>query len=127
MAIRVLDTSVAVDHLRGHEPATRLLDELLDAQVSLVGSELVRFELLAGVRAADEPAVERFMGAVDWVPVTEPVSRQAGTYARAYRARHSGIDDVDYLIAATATVLGATLLTTNLRHFPMFPALVPPY
>lgn len=125
--MRLLDTSVAVDHLRGHQPATRLLDDLLGAQVALVSSELVRFELLAGARAPDETAVERFLEAIDWIPVTEPVARQAATYARAYRGSHSGIDDADYLIAATATILGSPLLTTNLRHFPMFENLARPY
>jgi predicted nucleic acid-binding protein len=127
VALRLLDTSVAVDHLRGHDAATQFLEGLLDAQVTLLGSELVRFELLAGVRAGDEPSVERFLEAVDWIPVSEPVARQAATYARAYRHSHSGIDDVDYLIAATATVLDAPLLTTNLRHFPMFKDLGRPY
>lgn len=125
--MRLLDTSVAVDHLRGHQPATRLLDDLLGAHEAVLGSELVRFELLAGARAADESAVERFLEAVDWIPVTEAVARQAATYARAYRASHSGIDDADYLIAATATILDAPLLTTNLRHFPMFEDLSRPY
>lgn len=125
--MRLLDTSVAVDHLRGHQAATRLLDDLLGAHDALLGSELVRFELLAGARAADQSAVERFLEAVDWIPVTEPVARQAATYARAYRASHSGIDDADFLIAATATLLDAPLLTTNLRHFPMFADLARPY
>lgn len=127
MALRLIDTSVAVDHLRGHEPATRLLDELIADRVALLSSEIVRFELLAGVRAADEPAVERFLEAIDWVPVAEPVTRQAAAYARAHRGSHSGIDDADYLIAATATLLDAPLLTTNVRHFPMFKGLARPY
>jgi predicted nucleic acid-binding protein len=95
--------------------------------VPLLGSQLVRFELLAGARGADEPAVERFLEAVDWVPVTEPVARQAAAYARAYRGSHSGIDDADYLIAATVNILDAPLLTTNVRRFPVFEGLTGPY
>jgi predicted nucleic acid-binding protein len=34
---------------------------------------------------------------------------------------------VDYLIAATAIVIDADLLTTNVRHFPMFTKLKPAY
>lgn len=127
MALRLLDTSVAVDHLRGHRPATTMLGALFDAEVAILGSEVVRFELLAGTRQTEEPAVERFLKAVDWIPVTEAVTRQAAAYARAYRGSHGGIDDADYLIAGTATVLGADLLTTNLRHFPMFEELARPY
>jgi hypothetical protein len=47
--------------------------------------------------------------------------------ARRYRTSHSGIEDIDYLIAATALVLDAELLTTNVRHFPMLEGLSPAY
>ncbi len=125
--MRLVDTSVAVDHLRGHEPAVGLLAGLLSDEVRLLGSEVVRFELLAGVRAGDEDALEVFCEALDWVPVTEEVSRRAAAFARRYRASHSGIDDADYLVAATSALLDAALVTTNIRHFPMFDELQRPY
>jgi predicted nucleic acid-binding protein len=34
---------------------------------------------------------------------------------------------MEYLIAATAEVHRADLLTRNVRHFPMFPDLEPPF
>jgi predicted nucleic acid-binding protein len=40
---------------------------------------------------------------------------------------HTGIDVVDYVIAATAEELGAELMTLNVRHFPMFAALRPAF
>jgi hypothetical protein len=48
------------------------------------------------------------------------------------RRAHSRIDAIAYLIAATVTVIGATvigaaLLTTNVHHLPMFTGLRPPY
>ena len=72
-------------------------------------------------------ALEQFFSAVSWVPVGEDVARVAGDLARRHRRAHSGIDDADYFIAATALVLEADLLTTNVRHFPMLPGLTPPY
>ena len=115
-----------MDHLRGDEPATALLEGLLDARIPLVSSEIVRFELLAGTSAEDQ-GVETFFEAFDWVPITEPIARAAAAYARRFRASHSGIDDADYLIAASASLLDAELLTTNVRHFPMFDGLAAPY
>ncbi len=47
--------------------------------------------------------------------------------AAEYRRANSGIDAIDYLIAATETVTGADFLTTNVGHFPMIPGLQPPY
>jgi predicted nucleic acid-binding protein len=82
---------------------------------------------MAGVRKGEVEALEQFFTAVSWVPVGEEVARTAGELARQHRRAHSGIDDVDYLIAATAVLLEAELLTTNVRHFPMLDGLQAPY
>lgn len=125
--MRLLDTTVAVDHLRGVAKATALLRGLIEADEPLAASEVVRFELLAGVRESELEALERFFDALAWIPVDETVSRIAGALARAHRRAHSGIGAADYLIAATALALDAELLTTNVRHYPMLPDLRPPY
>lgn len=125
--MKLLDTSVAVDHLRGTEPAVALLGGLLEAGEDLLASEVVRFELLAGVRESEVEALEQFFSALSWVPVSEQVARAAGALASSHRRAHSGIDDADYLIAATALLLEAELLTTNVRHFPMLRGITPAY
>ena len=123
----LLDTTIAVDHLRGDDRAALLLERLADEGEPLLASELSRFELLAGMRPEELDATERFMDALTWVPVNEEIARLAGSMAAEYRRSHSGIDAIDYVIAATSTVTGADLLTTNVRHFPMIPQLRPPY
>lgn len=125
--MKLLDTSVVVDHLRGYPRATTLLEELLGSEDGAAASELTRFELLAGVRPNEQGSLESFFLAVDWVPVTEDIARLAGLYARKYRRGHAGIGAVDYLIASTAATLDTDLLTTNVRHFPMFEGLEAPY
>lgn len=125
--MKLLDTSVAVDHLRGTPPAVDLLSGLVEAEESLLASEVVRFELLAGVREKEVEALEQFSSAISWVPVGEEVARAAATLAQRHRRSHSGIDDADYLIAATALLLEADLLTTNVRHFPMLAGLESAY
>lgn len=125
--MKLIDTSVAVDYLRGHPPATVLIDELLSTEEEVVASELTRFELVAGVRDPEIEDLEAFFIALGWVPVTEEVTRAAGDLARRYRRNRASIDDIDYLIAATATSIAADLLTTNVRHFPMFEGIAPPY
>jgi predicted nucleic acid-binding protein len=125
--LKLLDTSVAVDHLRGVAPAVDLLRGTLADDGSILASEVVRFELIAGVRAPEMDALEEFCSALTWIPVGENVARTAGALARDHRRAFSGIDDADYLIAATALILDARLLTTNVRHFPMLPGLTPAY
>ena len=125
--MKLIDTTIAVDHLRGVPAAVDLLTALTDADDDLVSSELVRFELLAGIRDRELRAFEEFCSALRWAGVTEDVARVGGRLARRYRKSHSGVGAVDYLIAATAIVIDADLLTTNVRHFPMFTKLEPPY
>jgi predicted nucleic acid-binding protein len=125
--VKLIDTTIAVDHLCGVPAAVDLLTALTDADDDLASSELVRFELLAGIRDRELRAFEEFCSAVRWAEVTEDVARVGGRLARRYRKSHSGIGAVDYLIAATAIVIDADLLTTNVRHFPMFTKLEAPY
>jgi predicted nucleic acid-binding protein len=125
--VKLLDTSVAIDHLRGLPEAVDLLSSLIVAEEILLASEIVRFELLAGVRKGEVAALEQFFLALSWVPAGEEVARTAGALAQSHRRAHSGIDDADYLIAATALLLEAELLTTNVRHFPMIRGLEPAY
>ena len=121
--MKLLDTTVAIDDLRGEEAAVDLLKRLIGAEETILASALRAPRRGAGRRAR---ALEEFPSALTWVH-DEVVSRTAGLLARKHRATYSGIDDVDYLIAATALALDAELLTTNLRHFPMLPGLRPPY
>jgi predicted nucleic acid-binding protein len=100
---------------------------LIAADEPLLASEVVRFELLAGVRAKQVQALEQFFTALSWVPVGEEIARAAGSLAKRHRRAHSAIDAADYLIAATASLLDADLLTTNVRHFPMIAGLEPAY
>lgn len=125
--MKLLDTTVAIDHLRGDQAAVDLLRGLVEDDETIAASEIVRFELAAGVRDDELPALEQFFSAISWVTVGEDVARAAGELARKHRRAYGGIDDADYLIAATALLLEADLLTTNVRHFPMLPGLQPPY
>lgn len=125
--MKLLDTSVAIDHLRGSEQAVDLLTSLIEEGETLLASEVVRFELLAGARENEVEALERFFAALSWVPIGEEVARVAGSLAKDHRRSHSGIDAADYLIAASALLLDADLLTTNVRHFPMIEGLAPAY
>src|SRR5439155_26835527 len=58
--VKLVDTTVAVDHLRGAPAATNLLAGLITDGETLVASEITRFELLAGVRKAELDSLEAF-------------------------------------------------------------------
>lgn len=120
----VVDTSVLVDVLRGSDTAVEWLTAL-DAVPTC--SEVTRVEVLQGVRSAERAPTERLLQTLRWVTVDEGVSRSAGELGRRFRRSHRGIGVADLIIAATCIANGAALATMNVRHFPMFDRLTPPY
>lgn len=120
----VVDTSVLIDVLRGSPAATDWLAGL--AEVPLC-SEITRAEVLRGVRSPERARIERLLDALRWVPVDEATSRRAGELGRRHRRSHRTLGVADLLIAATAVLHDAQLATGNVRHYPMFPGLLPPY
>jgi predicted nucleic acid-binding protein len=118
--VKLLDSSVAIDYLRDHAPAVEIVEDEHDW---LGASEMTRFELLAGVKPDEQEAAESFFSVLGWVPISEPIARRAAELARQFRPAYSGIEDADYLIAATALELEAELVTTNVRPFPMLDGL----
>lgn len=123
----VCDTSVLVDLLRGDPRAASILDEHVDAGDELWGVVVTRTELLSGMRSQERAATLALLDSLQWVDVDVEVADRAGELARRYRRSHSGVEVPDYLVAAGTELLGASLLTLNVRHFPMFPDLGPAY
>jgi predicted nucleic acid-binding protein len=122
--VLLLDTSVLIDVLRGSAPAADWMSSLSEVPAC---SELTRAEVLVGVRSRERAPTERLLSSLRWIPVDEPVSRRAGELGTRYRRSHPGLSIVDLVIAATAELLEAELATANIRHYPMFPGLAPPY
>jgi predicted nucleic acid-binding protein len=120
----VLDTGVLIDQLRGSEAAFEYLPSLNTRPTC---SEITRIEVIQGLRSSERRAANRLFATVTWVPLDESVARRAGELGRRWRRSHPGIGVADFAIAATAEEIGAGLATRNLKHFPMFEDLRPPY
>ena len=93
----------------------------------MVASEVTRVEILRGLRSHERGPAERAFAALRWASVDESIARRAGDLGRQWRRSHRTIGLADLLIASTAIGLQAELATSNVRHYPMFPDLVPPY
>jgi predicted nucleic acid-binding protein len=119
------DTSVLVDFLRGVEPARALLAGAIERGEPVSASVLSRIELAIGMRPDDRRRTDSLVAALRWLPVDGAVTERADELARRYGRSHSGIDAVDYCVAATAREHELELWTLNVKHFPMFPRLQP--
>jgi len=116
--VKLVDTTVAVDHLRGTPAATDLLTGLTAAGEVLVASEITRFELLAGVRRTELEALELFFSSLAWAPIDKEITRTAGALAQRLRRSHSGIDDADFLIAVVSAFAFAASLERVVALWP---------
>jgi predicted nucleic acid-binding protein len=124
----MLDTSVLIDHLRGRpRKAAELIPAAIHRGDELWSTHVVRAEVLAGMRAGEETATRDLFRLIAWVAVDETIAEAAGALGRQYLRSHPGIDAVDLIVAAVTQHLDAELKTTNLKHFPMFADLAPPY
>jgi predicted nucleic acid-binding protein len=121
----LFDSSILIAHLRGDERATAVLLSVPTAE-RLV-SVLARVEIEGGMRSGERQAVATLFGVLTPLPVTDAAARRAGEHLRRYRRSHQGIDLVDYVVAATAELNSAELVTLNIRHFPMFRGLTAPW
>ena len=124
----VFDTCVLVDHLRGRpQAATELIPNALARGDELWSSEVVRAELLAGMREGEQRTTRDLIRLISWADVDEAAAEAAGVLGRRFLRSHPGIEVADLIVAALAQHLDADLKTTNLKHFPMFKGLRAPY
>lgn len=125
MADRLLfDTTILVDHLRGNERARRYIKSVPETKCISV---ITRAELFAGVFDADEQAkVEALLSVFRVYDVTSRIAEQGGYFKRDFQPSH-GTGLADALIAATADVQNARLVTLNVKHFPMLDDVIVPY
>jgi predicted nucleic acid-binding protein len=123
-----LDTSVLIDHLRGRpRAATEIIPRAIANGNELWSVEVVRAEVLAGMRAAEEAATRDLLRLIAWIGVDETLAEAAGALGRQFLPSHPGIDVADLFVAAAVQYLDAELKTTSVKHYPMFKGLKSPY
>jgi hypothetical protein len=116
--MKLIDTDIAIDHFHGHRAALEYFTQtLLDGEV-LAMSVVSLAEILAGMRAGERERTERLFNLFTILEVDEQIARVAGQYLNEHRQKYQ-IELADALIAATASVVGAELVTRNVKHYPM--------
>ncbi len=120
----LLDTDVLIDYLRGRAEAVSYLESL---DMPLLVSTITVAELYSGVREGQErQQLELFLHVFNFVPLEIDTAIKGGLYRRDYGKSHN-VGLADALIAATAELQQATLVTLNKKHFPMLNDVYVPY
>ena len=114
MAKFLLDTNILIDHLRGEPQATAFLQDVGTGRVRASISVITESEILASRTLSRKQLrdIEALLATLPKLAVTSRVARTAARLQRTYP-----IDLPDALIAATAHIANASLVTRNVKHF----------
>lgn len=116
--LRVLDSTVLIDYLRGR-PAVARVAALREAGDVAATTAINVEEIVRGLRPTEaDSAVQLFTGLVV-LPIDKRAGWQAGEWRRTFASRGITLWQADCMIAATALRHGGTLVTGNPKDFPM--------
>ncbi|HEV2087996.1 MAG TPA: type II toxin-antitoxin system VapC family toxin [Cryptosporangiaceae bacterium] len=116
--LRLLDSTVLIDYLRGRDAVSRVRAMRSTGEVPCTSAINVE-EIVRGLRSAERRAAEELFAGLHVLPVGEPEAWLAGTWRRQFAARGVTLWQADCLVAATAHTAGAVLATGNPKDFPM--------
>ena len=119
MATYLLDTSVIIDALNGKRGRRDLLLGLVKQGHLLACCPINVTEVYAGMRPKEEAATEAFLRTFEYYHLAWPVARLAGMLKRDYGRKGTTLTVADATIAAVALVHELTLITDNVKDFPM--------
>ena len=113
--IYLLDTNILIYAFAGKEPYAKFLRTAI-LEESLCFSVIVAAEFLSGAEEKEKGLFENLLNEFEVSPVTIEIARIAALYRKSYRKI---LRLPDALVAAACQLHNATLVTNNLRDFPM--------
>jgi predicted nucleic acid-binding protein len=115
----LIDSDVLIEITRAQDAAlVSTWERLADSDAVLLCSPVTVAELWHGARPAEHAVLNALFESLICVPVDQAIGRMAGEYLRQYHKNHN-VELGDAIIAATASIHGATLWTRNRKHYPM--------
>ncbi|HSU34155.1 MAG TPA: PIN domain-containing protein [Propionibacteriaceae bacterium] len=116
--LRVLDSTVLIDYLRGR-PAVARIASLRDLGDVPATTALNVEEIVRGLKPTEAAAAGMLFSGLVVLPIERASAWQAGVWRREFASRGTTLSQADCLIAATAAAHGASLATGNPEDFPM--------
>lgn len=118
--IRLLDTNVCVDTLRGHARVCERMAAVSPADCAV--SSVTSYELMTGACRSSQPEREKkkvaqFLAAIHVLPFDRAAGDEAARLRHELERAGNKIGPYDVLIAGHALAVGLTLVTANTREF----------
>lgn len=121
--MRLADSDVLIDMLRGHEPSASAVRAAID-DGTLATTAVTAFELLSGARTLEQVRLmSELLALLPIVGLDDRASEAAAAARRELERRGETIGMADYLIAGICLSRSATLVTRDRRHFERVPGL----
>ncbi len=114
----IIDSDILIDHLRKEKNALDFLDTALEKGSLLFLSVVSRAEIYAGMRKGEDVAICSLFEIIKPVNVDATIADKAGEYLWKFSKSHA-LNIGDAIIAATASEMELSLVTRNLKHYPM--------
>jgi len=115
----LLDTTVIIDCLRGRKEIVEFLT-ILASESPVVGCCAINIvEVYAGMKENERQVTKKFLDSLEYYEVTRNLAELAGKYKREYAEKGVTLSLSDVIIAAIAISNNLTLVTDNLRHYPI--------
>jgi len=114
----LLDSDVIIAWLRGYQPVSNAVLNLLQSGYSLLWTPVSIAEIFAGARKNEIARLEALFQILETLPISEAVGKKAGHYLQKY-SKSQCVELGDALIAASASITNLSLWTINKKHYPM--------
>jgi predicted nucleic acid-binding protein len=126
MALRLLDTTSVIDLSKGFEPTTTWIKQQSASGEEFGICPITIAEFYSGLTPSQRPEWDEFFSSLTFCPISFAASVQAGRWRAEFRARGIQLSTTDALVAAVADDIGAIVVTSNVKHYPMPVRLVDP-
>ena len=115
----LLDTTVLIAHLRGDEDVASFVLDLTSRGHSLCVSCVNVAEIERGIRPRERKAAGALFDRLAFLVTTKEAAVRAGRYQAEFEKRGQTVHLADALVAGTARVHGAVVVTDNVADLPM--------
>jgi predicted nucleic acid-binding protein len=114
----LLDTDILIWVLRGKPEIVEKVSELKDKSTLSI-SVISIAEIYKNIFPSELTQTEEYLSQHIQFEVNQKIAKIAGLYWQQYSKHLKNLSLTDCLIAATASVNEATLISLNIKHFPM--------
>jgi hypothetical protein len=119
MSTYLLDTTIIIDALNEKKGRRLLLREMVMQGHLLACCPINVAEVYTGLRPKEEEKTRDLLSSLRYYDITFPIAERAGLLKRNHRRQGKTLSITDALIASVALHYGITLVTDNVKDFPM--------